>query len=90
MSTDDFAFRPVDVSAGADGAIYVADFCEEFIAHGQHFQGQIDPATGAFIAFAPHVLRITPNYRPSTWRSCQLVSLWISFIAVIAGSVARP
>ena len=29
-----------------DGAIYVADFYEEFIAHGQNYQGQIDPSTG--------------------------------------------
>ena len=31
---------------GPDGALYVADFYEEFIAHGQNYQGQIDPTTG--------------------------------------------
>jgi putative membrane-bound dehydrogenase-like protein len=46
LSTDDFAFRPVDITVGPDGAVYVADFCEQFIAHGQHFQGQVDPSTG--------------------------------------------
>jgi len=46
VSSSDPAFRPVDVKAGPDGAIYVADFYEFYIAHGQHYQGQIDPTTG--------------------------------------------
>jgi putative membrane-bound dehydrogenase-like protein len=46
LTTSDLAFRPVDIASGPDGAIYVADFCEEFIAHGQHYQGQIDRSTG--------------------------------------------
>jgi putative membrane-bound dehydrogenase-like protein len=42
----DVAFRPVFTTEGPDGAVYVADFYEEFIAHGQHYQSQIDPSTG--------------------------------------------
>jgi putative membrane-bound dehydrogenase-like protein len=42
----DIAFRPVYTTEGPDGAVYVADFYEEFIAHGQHYQSQIDPSTG--------------------------------------------
>jgi len=42
----DPAFRPVYLTNAPDGAIYVADFYEEFIAHGQNYQGQIDPTTG--------------------------------------------
>jgi hypothetical protein len=42
----DPAFRPVYLTNAPDGAIYVADFYEEFIAHGQNYQGQIDPSTG--------------------------------------------
>lgn len=46
LASTDRAFRPVAIAAGPDGAVYVADFYEYYIAHGQHFQGQIDPSTG--------------------------------------------
>jgi putative heme-binding domain-containing protein len=46
LAGGDIAFRPVYLTAGPDGAVYVADFYEEFIAHGQNYQGQIDPTTG--------------------------------------------
>ena len=46
LESDDTAFRPVDIKVGPDGAIYIADWTEELIAHGQHFQGQIDPFNG--------------------------------------------
>lgn len=52
-SSRDLAFRPVEIAAGPDGALYVADFCEEYIAHGQHFQGQIDPTTGRVYRLRP-------------------------------------
>ena len=46
LETDDGSFRPVFVSNAPDGAIYVADFYEQYIAHGQAYQGQIDPDSG--------------------------------------------
>lgn len=39
-------FRPVYMTNGPDGSVYVADFCEDYIAHGQHYQSQIDPDSG--------------------------------------------
>jgi putative heme-binding domain-containing protein len=42
----DPSFRPVFLTNAPDGAIYVGDFCEEYIAHGQNYQGQIDPTSG--------------------------------------------
>jgi hypothetical protein len=46
LSAGDVAVCPVFVTGGPDGGLYVADFYEEFIAHGQKYQGQIDPTTG--------------------------------------------
>ncbi|REK22572.1 MAG: dehydrogenase [Planctomycetota bacterium] len=44
--TDDKWFRPVDIKAGPDGAIYVADMYEPQISHREHFSGQIDKSNG--------------------------------------------
>lgn len=46
LASEDPSFRPVAIVCGPNGAIYIADFCEEFIAHGQHYHGQIDPTSG--------------------------------------------
>ncbi len=46
LTSDDFAFRPVYIGNAPDGSILVADFYEHYIAHGQHYQSQIDPTTG--------------------------------------------
>jgi putative membrane-bound dehydrogenase-like protein len=46
LTSDDVTFRPVYLSPSPDGSITIADFREEYIAHGQNYQGQIDPFTG--------------------------------------------
>ena len=46
LRTEEITFRPVYLTNAPDGSIVVADFCEEYIAHGQNYQGQIDPTTG--------------------------------------------
>ena len=42
----DEAFRPVYLANAPDGSMCIADFYEHYIAHGQHYQSQIDPTTG--------------------------------------------
>jgi putative membrane-bound dehydrogenase-like protein len=44
-SSDDW-FRPVAVTVGPDGAIYVCDMYEGQIAHLRHHEGKIDASTG--------------------------------------------
>lgn len=45
QSTDTW-FRPVDIQAGPDGAVYVADFYEQRIDHASHYQGRVDRTSG--------------------------------------------
>ena len=46
LHSDDLTFRPVYLANAPDGSLLVADFREQYIAHGQNYQSQIDPATG--------------------------------------------
>jgi putative membrane-bound dehydrogenase-like protein len=46
LESDDLSVRPVFIANAPDGAMYVADFYEQYIAHGQNYQGQIDPDSG--------------------------------------------
>ena len=46
VQSKDTRFRPVEITHGPDGAIYVADFYEDQISHRQHFDGQIEKDTG--------------------------------------------
>lgn len=46
LRTGDRTFRPVYLTHAPDGSIVIADFREEYIAHGQNYQSQIDPDSG--------------------------------------------
>src|SRR5207249_1305096 len=46
VSTSDPWFRPVDIKAGPDGAIYIADWYDGQINHYRNHQGQIDTSNG--------------------------------------------
>ena len=46
LKTDDQWFRPVDIKAGPDGSIYVADLYEQRIDHSSHYAGRIDRSSG--------------------------------------------
>lgn len=46
LRSSDPAFRPVYIANAPDGSLHVADMYEFYIAHGQHYQNQIDPTTG--------------------------------------------
>ena len=46
LTTTDSWFRPVDIKAGPDGGLYVADLYEQRIDHASHYQGRIDKGSG--------------------------------------------
>jgi putative membrane-bound dehydrogenase-like protein len=46
LKCHDTAFRPVFIVNAPDGSLLVADFYDHYIAHGQHYQSQIDASTG--------------------------------------------
>jgi putative heme-binding domain-containing protein len=75
LSCSDPAFRPVYITNAPDGAIYIADFCEEFIAHGQHYQGQIDPGTGRIYRLRGRDLPLEKDTNLASKTTAQLISL---------------
>jgi putative membrane-bound dehydrogenase-like protein len=52
VKSRDEAFRPVYIANAPDGSLYVADMYEYYIAHGQHYQNQIDTSTGRIYRLA--------------------------------------
>lgn len=46
LKTDDPWFRPVDIKAGPDGDIYIADMYEQRIDHSSHYAGRVDKSNG--------------------------------------------
>ena len=64
IKTDDQWFRPVDIKAGPDGCIYVADLYEQRIDHSSHYAGRIDRGTGRVYRLRPKgdVFAPTINY----------------------------
>ena len=75
LASADPTFRPVYLTNAPDGAIYVADFCEEFIAHGQNYQGQIDPESGRIYRIRGRESVLEKDVNLSAKTSAQLVAL---------------
>jgi putative membrane-bound dehydrogenase-like protein len=46
LRSSDPAFRPVYIANAPDGSLYVSDMYDFYVAHGQHYQNQIDINSG--------------------------------------------
>lgn len=75
LSCADEAFRPVFIANAPDGSIYVADFYEYYIAHGQHYQSNIDPTTGRIYRLRGVDLPLERDTRLDRKSSRELVAL---------------
>jgi len=71
----DPSFRPVFLVNAPDGAVYVGDFCEEYIAHGQNYQGQIDPASGRIFRLRGKDMVLNKDVNLAAKTGAQLVAL---------------
>ncbi|MEO8353404.1 MAG: HEAT repeat domain-containing protein, partial [Chthoniobacteraceae bacterium] len=71
----DPSFRPVYLTNAPDGAIYVADFYEEYIAHGQNYQGQLDPSTGRIYRIRGRDMPLETDTNLAVKTSAELIAL---------------
>ncbi|MFM1769439.1 MAG: hypothetical protein RJA22_1968 [Verrucomicrobiota bacterium] len=75
LESSDPAFRPVYAAGAPDGSLYVADFYEEYIAHGQNYQGQIDPDSGRLYRLRGAQATLEKDIRLADKSSPDLVAL---------------
>ena len=75
VKSSDVAFRPVYVANAPDGSLHVADMYEYYIAHGQHYQNQIDPTTGRIYRIAGEGMPLEKGYDLAAKSADELLAL---------------
>lgn len=75
VKSSDPAFRPVYIANAPDGSIYVSDMYEFYIAHGQHYQNQIDPTTGRIYRIAGRHGKLETDTNLAAKSTTQLIAL---------------
>ncbi len=76
LKTEDPWFRPVDIKAGPDGCIYVADMYEQRIDHSSHYAGRIDRSNGRIYRLCPATgVNTSTKFNYSRYTSEQLIAL---------------
>ncbi len=75
LSSDDSGFRPVFIVNAPDGSLFIADFYEHYIAHGQHYQSQIDPTTGRVYRLRGKNAKLERDYNLARKTTAQLIEL---------------
>ncbi len=74
LRSKDVTFRPTFLTNSPDGSMVIADFCEEYIAHGQHFQGQIDPSSGRIYRLRGKEQNLETDYNLEAKTDLELVA----------------
>ncbi len=75
LKTDDPWFRPVDIKAGPDGCIYIADMYEQRIDHSSHYAGRVDRTNGRIYRLMPSTLPKSNRFNYSELSSKELIDL---------------
>jgi putative membrane-bound dehydrogenase-like protein len=75
VKSADPAFRPVYIANAPDGSLHVADMYEFYIAHGQHYQNQIDPTTGRMYRVAGKEAKLETDIDLAAKTADELVAL---------------
>lgn len=75
VKSSDPAFRPVYIANAPDGSLHVGDMYEFYIAHGQHYQNQIDPTSGRIYRIAGEGMELENELALSELTSDQLVEV---------------
>ncbi len=75
VKSSDPAFRPVYIANAPDGSLHVADMYEFYIAHGQHYQNQIDPTSGRIYRVAGAGMELEKELALSSLTNDQLIAL---------------
>jgi len=75
VKSSDPAFRPVYIANAPDGSLYVADMYEFYIAHGQHYQNQIDPTTGRIYRISGKDAKLETDFNLAAKSTDQLIAL---------------
>jgi putative heme-binding domain-containing protein len=75
VKSSDPAFRPVYLANAPDGSLHVADMYEFYIAHGQHYQNQIDPTSGRIYRVAGEGMELENELTLSALTGEQLIAL---------------
>lgn len=75
MWSEDVGFRPLYSANAPDGSLFVSDMYEYYIAHGQHYQNQIDPTTGRMYRLRDKDAKLETDTNLEGKTTAQLVAL---------------
>ena len=75
LSSADEAFRPVYIANAPDGSLWIADMYEYYIAHGQHYQNQIDNTTGRIYRLRGETMPLEKDTNLESKSADELVAL---------------
>jgi putative heme-binding domain-containing protein len=75
MWSEDVGFRPLYSANAPDGSLFVSDMYEYYIAHGQHYQNQIDPTTGRLYRLRDQDAKLETDTNLEGKTTAQLVAL---------------